>query len=96
MTDYAGHYRLIESGLNRLLANEQGILSSAEVTEIREFLDAREYGLALETLAAILDEGKELSRVKLEEIQNLAERMHIAHEAPIAGLLTRLAPEPQP
>ncbi len=71
-------------------------MSPEEVTEVRELLDAHEHGLARETLAAILDDDKALSCAKVEDIQTLSQRMNIAHEAPIAALLTRLAPRQRP
>jgi hypothetical protein len=91
MTTYDAHYRTIESGLNQLLSGAEVTLTSKEIREVREFIDAREYGLALETLAAILDERDDAhpSFVSIDAIEALAQRMGIVREPAIAGLIAR-------
>jgi hypothetical protein len=51
-------------------------LSRTEAAEVQEFLDAGEFGLALETLSAILvEEHKLVERVVLDEVSVIAVSM---------------------
>lgn len=70
-------YRKLESDLKELL----GLMidfTDHEVSEVEHFLNVGEYGLAFETLCAIVkEEGRTVSTDNLAIIQELAERMEI-------------------
>lgn len=71
-------YQRIEKLFSRLLALITPTFSEAEVTEVREFIDAGEYGLALETLADIvIDESKRISTEEAKLVYELADEMHL-------------------
>lgn len=72
-------YARLESELNEVLALAP--LSEAEVMDVRRFLDAGEYGIALETLCSILQEGNKVIPPKLRDrLLQLAQRMRITVE----------------
>ncbi len=68
----------IEKGFASLLGRLDGKLSASEREEVTEFIDAGEYGIALETLSAILvEERKRFSVSVLREMAELAGIMGI-------------------
>ena len=65
----------IESLLSRLLMIAASVLSDAERAEVQRFIDVGEYGLALETAAAIYAEEKKIATA---EVADLIERLAAA------------------
>jgi hypothetical protein len=65
----------IESLFVTLLLVLAGVFSESEVLEVREFVDAREYALALETTVDIFSEEKKLAT---EEIVALVRDLAVA------------------
>lgn len=64
-----------------LLREQADAWSAAERAEVNRFLDAGEYGLALDTLAWILvEEAKPISPGTLCEIESLAAAMGLADD----------------
>jgi hypothetical protein len=71
----------IALGIASLLREQSGVLSPPERAEVDRFLDAGEYGLALDTLCWILvEEHKPISNDTLRKIESLAEVMDVARE----------------
>lgn len=57
----------------RLLALLKDVFSDSESSEVQDFIDVGEYGLALDTLIDIVDEeSKVISREALDLIKQLA------------------------
>lgn len=55
--------------------------TNSEVEEVRHFVEHGEYGVALETLCAIIEEeGKEISPQLYNHIHELGKRMEMAPE----------------
>jgi thymidine kinase len=79
MLNYVDHYNAAESRIRHLLATAGRAFSSNEVKGVEEFLNAGEYGLALETFAAILltNEAQFFEPAVVETIQSLATEMHV-------------------
>ena len=83
--------RRIERLLVTLLADLSGILSSAERAEVVQFIDVGEYGVALETLAAlIVEEGKRVPLSIFEQIVDLADSMGLQETIPTAALRSQV------
>jgi hypothetical protein len=81
MTDYMQLYGELEAGFKSMLSEARDSFSPAEQDEILAFVDAREYGLALETLVRILvEERKPVSPSVLRRIDNAAELMELKDE----------------
>ncbi len=75
------HYRDLEHGLWELLTSLNRTFSLSEAREVRDFIEAREYGLALETIAGILVEEKYLIPAEVAgEIKRLADSMNIVDD----------------
>ena len=73
----------IESLLSRLLMIAASVLSDAERAEVQRFIDVGEYGLALETAAAIYAEAKKIATAEVVDlIERLAAAMSM-HPAPL-------------
>ena len=69
-------YRYIEELLLRLLGLLLEIFTDSEICEVRDFIDAGEYGLALETLVDIvIEENKLVSKESLALVCELADVM---------------------
>lgn len=62
----------IEALLSRLLMAATPVLSETERAEVQRFIDVGEYGLALETAAAIYSEEKKIATT---EVVDLIERL---------------------
>ena len=72
------NYKNLENLLVRLLALLSEKFSNTEVQEVQEFIDVGEYGLALETLVDIVDEGsKQITSEVLILVKELAEAMEM-------------------
>lgn len=59
------NYELIEKLLDRLLILLKNTINDTECNEVQEFIDVGEYGLALETLIAILIEESKVVSVEV-------------------------------
>lgn len=71
-------YQRIEKLFSQLLTLLAATFSDAEVSEVREFIDAGEYGLALETLVDIvLEEGKRISTEEAKLVYELVDAMNL-------------------
>ncbi|MDC8756612.1 MafI family immunity protein [Janthinobacterium sp. hw3] len=70
-----------------LLRMLEEIFSAAEIAEVREFLDAGEYGLALDTLVDIVvEEGKRVDDDVALRVRMLATAMRLEPEAYVSRL----------
>ena len=71
-------YQFIENLLLRLLGLLLEIFTDSEKVEVQNFIDAGEYGLALETLVDIvIEENKQIPSESLALICELADLMHL-------------------
>jgi len=77
----------VESLLSQLLMAAVPVLSDAERAEVQRFVDVGEYGLALETAAAIYSEEKKIATA---EVVDLVERLAAAMSMDPVPLLERL------
>jgi len=72
------NYQYIEEILLRLLGLLLAVFTESEKSEVQEFIDVGEYGLALETLVDIVyEEDKQISSEALRLVQELAEVMQM-------------------
>ncbi|MEK7258864.1 MAG: MafI family immunity protein [Pseudomonadota bacterium] len=79
MTCNYQHIEEVSLGLLELL---QSVFTSSEKIEVHEFIDAGEYGLALETLVDIvIEEDKQISSEAMKLVYKLAEMMEWDKEA---------------
>jgi hypothetical protein len=66
----------MEAEFDGMLRSSRAILSPNEASEVREFVEAREYSLALESFCGtLLDENKHVTTALYSRIQNLAEQL---------------------
>ncbi len=66
----------MEAEFEGLIHSSPGMLSSSEASELREFIDAREYSMALEALCGILlDENKHVTPDLYYRISSLGQRL---------------------
>jgi hypothetical protein len=66
----------MEAEFDELIHSSRGILSSNEISELREFIQARQYALALEALCGILvDENKLVTPELYSRIHSLVESL---------------------
>ena len=71
-------FTAIERRLNELLESLSDELSASERREVGGFIEANEYGVALETLCALLvEEHKKITPATFAEIGELADAMGI-------------------
>jgi hypothetical protein len=74
--DHSALHAEVEQRIARLLRELRPQLNHDEEAEVVEFLAVREYGLALETLSAVLiDEKKRLDTRVVQEIDGIARLM---------------------
>ena len=79
--DYRKHYQQMESGIKRLLVHLGDVLGEEEKGEVTQFVDAGEYGVALETLCDILVEKEcTVSQSVLREIEDLGLAMEMVSD----------------
>lgn len=72
------NYNLLKRELNQLLEFVSDSFTSSELNEVKEFLDAGEFGLALETLYfIIIEEDKCVSPSVRDSIEKLGELMNL-------------------
>lgn len=90
MTTY--DYQYIEKLFLRLLRLMLGILADSERNEVQDFIDAGEYGLALETLVDIvIEENKRIPGQSLTLVYELADAMQLdkkVFEEKLSGYVT--------
>lgn len=86
-------FTAIEQRFTLVLDALSGELSAAERREVEEFIDVGEYGVALETLSALLvEERKRVSPATFAEIVELADSMGIRATTITDGLRRRVIP----
>ena len=77
----------IEDLFSQLIISLKEIFSQSEIQEVQDFIDAGEYGLALETLVDVIDEeDKKVSNEILASIQKLTSEMLMNQEALLGKL----------
>lgn len=90
MTTY--DYQYTEALLLRLLSLLVGVFSNSEKGEVQNFIEAGEYGLALETLVDIvIEENKQISSEILMLVNELAGVMQLdknVYEEKLHGHIT--------
>jgi hypothetical protein len=80
MPDYTAHYAETEKQLLELLQKVAGLLTAGDLADANEFLAAREYGLALETIAGgLVDRKQGIQREIVERVDAIARPMHLAN-----------------
>ena len=68
----------IEAAFHELLGTLAAVLSESERQEVSQFVDVGEYGVALETLSALLvEERKQLPAAAYSQMVELSEAMGI-------------------
>lgn len=81
MADFSGLHAEVATRLTHVLSELHGTLTVPERDEVLEFLNVKEYGLALDTLSHILvEEEKPLDASILHQIDGLAAVMHLRDE----------------
>jgi hypothetical protein len=77
------YYSDLDSRLRKLLGEVSDGLESRQVSQVQEFIDHSEYGLALSWLAdSVLDSTLATSEIIRSQIQGLANVMGIEEELP--------------
>lgn len=72
----------VEDLLLKLLASVEQAFSQEELKEVQDFIDAGEYGLALETFSDIVvEENKKIVGADLDLVKELAEIMAMDRKA---------------
>ncbi len=72
----------IEDSFSQLMNFLVGVFSQSEIQEVQDFIDAGEYGLALETLVDIVnEEDKKISNEIVASILQLVDKMLMDREA---------------
>jgi hypothetical protein len=90
VTEFSQLYDETEAKIGLLLDNVKHILTASERQEVLDFMDAREYGLALETLSGILvEEEKPIRSSVLRQIDEIAGMMQMSDEPFVHDLHTR-------
>lgn len=85
----------IESLLSQLLMAAAPMLSDTERTEVQRFIDVGEYGLALETAAAIYVQEKKIATAEVVDlIERLAAAMSL-NPVPLLCGINYEVPTPQ-
>lgn len=75
-------YQFVENLLSRLLGQLLDVFTDSETAEIQDFIDAGEYGLALETLADIvIEENRKISGESMRLVFKLADAMQLDKRA---------------
>ena len=87
------NFEQTERFLGAILGDLSGVLSAAERAEVAQFIDVGEYGVALETLAALLvEERKSIPLPIFERIVALAESMGLRETIPAGALRAQVEP----
>jgi hypothetical protein len=88
------NYTLLETKLNALLASLREDFTPAEMSEVREFIDAGEYGLALETICGIIaEEQKRVAGQHLEDAREVRDLMQFDSDICSAVIDSSRGPE---
>ena len=83
----AFNYDVIEKRFDQLLAVAASSFTDAELKEVRDFLEVKEYGLALETFIDIVkDESKRISIGACSAAEELAALMGISDEVDLESV----------
>ena len=82
-------FSTVESLFNRIFVALHDVFSASEMAEVREFFDAGEYGLALDTVIDIFVEGRKTAK---NDVIALTEALAVALELPAAEYSARLRP----
>jgi hypothetical protein len=83
------NYTLLETKLSALLDSLKEVFTPSEISEVRQFLEAGEYGLALETTCGIIaEEQKQVGNQVLEQIRELSDLMRLDSEIVSAVIST--------
>ncbi len=94
MLDFADHYAQLNREIREILADVPCDFSSVEIEEIEEFLNAREFGLALETISAILMEFTSLPKNGVvDRIFTVADQMGVFNAPIFTEMLPRFKRE---
>lgn len=81
-------FELIESLFVRLIFLLAAVFSESEIFEVREFVDAGEYGLALDTVVDVFVQEKKIATTKIVSlIRDLAAAMELAPEDYVSQLI---------
>ena len=79
-------YTLLHETLTSLVAQLQNVLTESERGEVDEFIEVGEYGVALETVAAIIvEEDKRISASQYSSIMQLADMMGLRGSLAASG-----------
>ncbi|REK18069.1 MAG: hypothetical protein DWQ42_21005 [Planctomycetota bacterium] len=79
-------YTLLHQKLTSLVAQLQNVLTESERGEVDEFIAVGEYGVALETVAAIImEEDKRISASQYSSIMQLADIMGLGGSLAASG-----------
>lgn len=71
----------VENLLLKLMASVEQAFNREELKEVQDFIDAGEYGLALETFTDIVvEENKKIAKADLDLIEDLAVTMAMDQE----------------
>lgn len=77
----AADFVKLENLLMKLLVSSEQTFNQDELKEVQDFIDAGEYGLALETFSDIVvEENKKISEADLDLIEELATAMSMNRE----------------
>jgi hypothetical protein len=78
VTDYSHLHDDLAARLTLVLADLSDVLTHPEKAEVLQFLEVREYGLALDTLSHILvDEQKAIGSDILSDLDHISEAMNL-------------------
>lgn len=73
---FEAHYKNIEIEFKNLFSQVKGVLTSAEFEGVQEYIDACEYGLALDNfIGIIVEENKLISQASFEQVLKIASLM---------------------
>jgi len=85
-----GYFEGLEKRFDELLKKLEGTFSVEEVQEVREFIDNREFGIAVETVVDIaIEEGIELPQSLLDELRDIFLTMHVAPPERLQSIQTK-------
>jgi hypothetical protein len=86
------NYQQIEGLLEQLLELLKSVFSESEQSEVQDFINVGEYGLALETLVDVVqEEDKKISKEALRLIKKLCSLMSVDEKAIERKLYGRIA-----
>jgi hypothetical protein len=78
MVDYSAHYTELDRAIRALLGVFARSFSADQLAEVNEYLDHREYGLALETIASVVvDDHIPIRPETVREADAIAASMHM-------------------